>query len=181
MKRIGGLFVVALFFLGWAPKPVVAQSVSIDYDHSVNFAKLTTYTWANVHATEPSVEGRVSIAANRTLASRYMKEAGKNADVTMTAVEASKDPHEYSAFYTALTDWTWQRGWDNGFLDKLAGPENIPLYTLVLDMYDTKTHKLLWRGAVTLTADQATGSDADQRFDKAVTQLIAKYPPRFQK
>jgi hypothetical protein len=182
MKRIAVRLATAVFGLALSGVAAAAQpNITIDYDHSINFENFHTYTWASVHATEPAVEQRVSIAANRSLAGRYMKEAGKDADVTMTAIEAGKDPQEYASFYSGLTDWTWQRGWTRGFLDTAAAPENTPLHTLVIDMYDTKSHKLLWRGAITLPADQATGSEADRKFDKAVTELIGKYPPKYKK
>ena len=48
-------------------------------------------------------------------------------------------------------------------------------------MYDTKTHKLLWRGTYTLSPSDAASKDEDQKIDKAVTQLISKYPPKYVK
>lgn len=182
MKKIAAGVATAVFGLALSGIPAAAQAnITIDYDHTIKFENFHTYTWATVHATEPAVEQRISIAANRSLAGRYMKEAGKDADLTMTAIEASKDPQEYVTFYSGLTDWTWQRGWANGFLDNAAAPGNMPPHTLIVDMYDTKSHRLLWRGAITLPADQATGSGADQKFDKAVTELIGKYPPKYKK
>ena len=182
MKSVGAGLATAVLGLALSGVASAAQpNITIDYDHSINFENYHTYTWASVHATQPSVEQRVSIAANRSLAGRYMKEAGKDADLTMLAIEASKDPQEFATFYSGLTDWDWRRGWTNGFLDNAAAPENEPLHTLIIDMYETKSHRLLWRGTVTLPADQATSSEADQKFDKAVTELIGKYPPKYKK
>jgi hypothetical protein len=46
-------------------------------------------------------------------------------------------------------------------------------------MYDTNTHKLLWRGTV---VEPGSGGDKeDQWMDKAVTLLIGKYPPKYKK
>jgi len=36
-----------------------------------------------------------------------------------------------------------------GFLDTAATLQDVPLDTLVMDIYDTKTQKLIWRGIVT--------------------------------
>ena len=47
-------------------------------------------------------------------------------------------------------------------------------------MYDTKTHKLLWRGTVTETVASSQDKN-DQKIDRAVTLLIGKYPPKFKK
>jgi hypothetical protein len=182
MKYFVKLFAVALFGAAIAGAPLFAQTVTIDYDHSVNFLKFKTYTWGKIHATDPSVEARITLALNRGMKGRYMTEVAKDSDLTITAVEANQDKKEITDFYGSLSDFNWQRPWGNtGFLDSVATLNDVPLNTLVIDMYDTKSHKLLWRGSVSLAPTDATSKEADQKFDKAVTQLISKYPPKFKK
>jgi hypothetical protein len=55
--------------------------------------------------------------------------------------------------------------------------ENIPIGTLVVDIYDTASHHLVWRG---LAHDQLSGkSDKDtKKLEKAVDKLFDKFPPR---
>jgi hypothetical protein len=65
-------------------------------------------------------------------------------------------------------------------MDTQATLNDIPLNTLVVDMYDTNTHKLLWRGTV-VEPSGGTGDKEDQMMDKAVTLLINKYPPKYKK
>lgn len=181
MKSIARMLATALVGAAMAAVPVLAQGVTIDYDHSVNFLKFKTYTWEKVHATDPGVEDRITIALNRDMAGRYMNEVAKGGDVDITAVEATKDKQEFTDFYNSLGDFTWQRGWGSaGFLDSQATLNDVPLDTLIIDMYDGKTHKLLWRGTVT---DPLTGSEdkKDNTVDKAVTELISKYPPKYKK
>jgi Domain of unknown function (DUF4136) len=162
--------------------PILAQTVTIDYDHTVNFNKFKTYTWANVHAADPSVENRITIALNRSMGGRYMTEVAKDGDVTIAAVAATKDKQELTSFYDGIKDFAWQRSWGSaGFLDAQPTINDVPLNTLIIDMYDTKTHKLLWRGTITLSASDAASKEADQKYDKAVTQLIGKYPPKYKK
>jgi hypothetical protein len=165
-----------------AGAPILAQTVTIDYDHTVNFLKFKTYTWEKVHATDPSVEDRITIALNRDMGGRYMTEVSKGGDVTITAVEATQDKQEFATFYSSLGgDYTWQRPWGSaGFMDSQATLNDIPVDTLIVDMYDTKTHKLLWRGTVTESV-AASQDKNDQKIDRAVTLLISKYPPKFKK
>jgi hypothetical protein len=181
MTSIAKLLATTLFGVAMAGTPILAQTVTIDYDHSVNFLKLKTYTWAKVHATDPAVEGRITLAVNRDMGNRYMSETANNGDVTITAVEATQDKQEYTNFYSAVNDISWQGGLVSGFLDNAATLQDVPLHTLIIDMYDTKTHKLLWRGAYTLSLSDAGSKDEDQKYDKAVTQLIGKYPPKYTK
>ena len=171
-----GLFAVAM-----AGAPILAQTVTIDYDHTVNFLKFKTYTWEKVHATDPSVEDRITIALNRDMGGRYMSEVSKGGDVTIAAVEATQDKQEFSTFYGSLGDFAWQRPWGGaGFMDSQATLNDIPLDTLIIDMYDPKTHKLLWRGTVTEPVVKSEDKN-DQKIDKAVTLLIGKYPPKYKK
>lgn len=181
MKSLARVLATAVVGTAIATAPVLAQTVTIDYDHSVNFLKFKTYSWEKVHATDPSVEDRITIALNRDMAGRYMTEVPKGGDVSITAVEATQDKQEFTNFYNSLGDFTWQRGWGSaGFLDSPATLQDVPLDTLIIDMYDTKTHKLLWRGTVTETVGSSEDKK-DQKIDRAVTLLIGKYPPKYKK
>jgi hypothetical protein len=167
-----------LLFAAVAGAPLMAQTVTIDYDHTINFNKFRTYTWDKVYATDPNVEQRVVAAVNRDLAGRYMTEVSGSGDVTITAIDATQGKEEFSSFYGGLGDLNWQRGWGSGgFLDSASSVQDIPVDTLVVDMYDTKTHKLLWRGTVTEPAAKTTDKN-DQLMDKAVNELFNKYPPK---
>jgi hypothetical protein len=181
MKVFARVLATALVGTAMAAAPVLAQTVTIDYDHTVNFLKFKTYTWTKLHATDPTVEDRITIALNRDMGGRYMTEVPKGGDVSIIAVEATQDKQEFTTFYNSLGDFAWQRGWGSaGFLDSQATLNDVPVDTLIIDMYDTKTHKLSWRGTVTETL---TGSEdnKDNTVDKAVTQLISKYPPKYKK
>ena len=70
MKSLVKALAAALVSTAMAAVPAVAQTVTIDYDHSVNFLKFKTYTWEKVHATDPGVEGRITSSVNRDIAAR---------------------------------------------------------------------------------------------------------------
>lgn len=181
MRTIAKLLSAGLLGISIAGAPLLAQTPSIDYDHTVNFLKFKTYTWDKIHATDPGVEDRIAIALNRDMAGRYMSEVPKNGDVIITAVEASKDKQEFITFYDSLgSDFSWQRPWSSGFLDAQATLSDIPVSTLVVDMYDGKTHKLLWRGAITGPIE-GSQDKMNNAIDKEVTELISKFPPKFKK
>ncbi len=154
MRSIARTLAATAFCIAIAA-PILAQTVTIDSDPAIKFATFKTYTWKNVHATDPSVEKRITIAANRTLAGRYMKEAGSGGDITITAVEASQDKGEYATFYGTIGDFLWQRGWGSGgFMDSQATLQDIPLNTLrrryvrhkVLQTHLARDHHPSYRG-----------------------------------
>ena len=117
--------------MAMAGAPILAQSVTIDYDHTVNFLKFKTYTWEKIHASDPDVESRITLAMQRDMAGRYMTEVAKGGDVTLTAVEATQDKQEFTTFYKDLGDYAWQRPWGSaGFMDTQATLGDIPLNTI---------------------------------------------------
>jgi hypothetical protein len=181
MRSIAQRLATALFVTVIAAAPALAQTVTIDYDHSVNFLKFRTYTWQKLHATDPGVEDRITIALNRDMQGRFMTEVANKGDVTITAVEATQDKAEFASFYNSLSGFTWQSVTGmGGFLDAGTSLADVPLDTLIIDMYDTKTHVLLWRGAVTEPI-AANEDKNDRTIDKAVTLLISQYPPKYKK
>src|ERR1035441_10040186 len=65
MKAIAKTLAAALVGMAMAGAPILAQTVTIDYDHTVNFLKFKTYTWEKIHATDPDVESRITLAMKR--------------------------------------------------------------------------------------------------------------------
>jgi hypothetical protein len=55
--------------------------------------------------------------------------------------------------------------------------EKVPVGTLVVDIYDTSTQQLIWRG---LAHDQLSDKpDKDtKKLEKAVNKMFDKFPPR---
>lgn len=157
--------------------PLLAQNVAIDYDHTYPFGKLKSYTWGKVQASDPEVEPRITAAVDRVLQGYGYHSAGNGANVIVTAVEATS-PDQYSTFYGGLSNLDWRRGWHGGtFSDTAADLKDVAPGTLVVDIYDASTGKLVWRG----TAVEGVASKAkknEDNIDKAVNKLFGKFPPK---
>jgi hypothetical protein len=181
MRSLARLLGSAAFGALLVGVPLLAQGIKIDYNPSVNFKLLKSYSWQKIHATDPQVEQRISAAVDRDLANLALHEVDKNADVVITVVEVAKDPQEYTTFYNSLSGFTWRRGWGTGgFADSIRSVRRIPLGTLVFDMYDGKTHKLLWRATVDEFVSKSTDKN-DQTMDKAINGMLDKFPPKKEK
>jgi hypothetical protein len=181
MRSIARILAALLFTTAVAAAPALAQTVTVDYDHAVNFLKFKTYTWEKIHATDPSVEDRINIALKRDMEGRYMTEVASGGDVTITAVEATQDKAEFISFYNSLGGFDWQHvSGATGFLDSGTTVQDVPLDTLIIDIYNPKTHELLWRGAVTEPVTKSEDKN-DRTIDHAVTLLIGKYPPKYKR
>jgi hypothetical protein len=58
--------------------------------------------------------------------------------------------------------------------------QDVPLDTIIIDMYNPKTHELLRRCAVTEPVAKSEDKN-DRTIDRAVTLLISKYPSKYKK
>jgi hypothetical protein len=152
-----------------------AQKVETDYDHTVNFAQYHTYSWGPVHAPDPFFEQRVREAIDSDLQAKGWHQVPTGGDVTVTAVLGKEHTTEYTTFYDGLgPGWGW-RGWGSGMAT--TSVQQIPVGTLVVDIYDTNSEHLVWRG---LAHDQLSDKpDKDtKKLNKAVDKLFEKFPPR---
>jgi hypothetical protein len=162
-----------------------AQDINTDYDHNFKFNMIKHYAWGKVEATDPLVEPRIAAAVDHVLQGYGFKESGKTGEkaeldskpttMIVTAVEA-KSPSQYVAFYRRLNNLDWHRGWEGGgFSNAAANLRQIHGGTLVVDLYDGSTGKLIWRGTAAIGQDEKM----DQaEVDKEVNTMFAHFPPK---
>ena len=62
MRSFATKLATVLFGAALAAMPILAQTATIDYDHSLNLDKYQTYSWNKIHATDPSLISRISVA-----------------------------------------------------------------------------------------------------------------------
>ena len=177
MRSIAKKLAIALCSSVLASASLLAQDVNTDYNHTTPFDKIKTYNWAKVQASDPLAEPRITAAVDHVLVGQGLHINSKNPDILITAVDVANSA-QYRSFYSQLTGYTWKADWENGnFSNGLASPSRIPAHTLVIDMYDPATHKLVWRG----TASQAPESKerkTEDDIDKAVNIMFTRFPPK---
>jgi hypothetical protein len=174
-----------------AGAPLLAQDVSVDYDHNFKFNQMKSYSWGKVETSNTLVEPRLTAAVDRVLQGYGFKESDKSkkGDVVVTAVEASA-PQGYARFYRTA-NVNWRRDWGGGgFADGETSLRQLHAGTLVIDLYDGATGKLIWRGTATVPpAAMNKADDVSQKtlgyntldptnVDKTVDKLFANYPPK---
>jgi hypothetical protein len=156
--------------------PMLAQQVNTDYDHSANFSQYHTYSWGQVHASDPLFEPRIRNAVDHDLQSKGWQQVPSGGDVTLTAVGAKTNKQEYNTFYDGLgPGWGW-RGWGGGGISTTT-VQNVPVGTLVVDIYDTSSKRLVWRGIANDTLSDKPDKNS-QKLEKAVDKMFQKFPPK---
>jgi hypothetical protein len=163
-----------LFFLSAA---LFAQQVKTDYDRSVDFSQYKTYSWQQVATKDPLYVDRIKSAVDQALTAKGLRQVPSGGDLSLVAIEATKNQQTLNTFYNGFGGgWRW-----GGFGDSSTTTvDNYKVGTLVLDMFDTQTKKLVWRGS----ASDALSNKSDKNIknlDKEVQKMLKKFPPGAEK
>ena len=166
----------AIAFTTIQPVQMLSQEVTTDYDHSADFSQFHTFCFGHVHSSDPLFEQRIRDEVTRDLTKRGWQMVSSGGDVTVTAVGAVKNQQEYNTFYDGLGGFGWRRGWGGGgFGETYTTVNQIPVGTLVIDLYQTGSQRLLFRG----TANDQLSNNADKntgKLDKAIDKIFSKLP-----
>ena len=109
-----------------------------------------------------------------------MQQVQSGGDLAVTAIGNVKNQQEYNTFYDGLggAGFGWgRRGWGGGFGESTTSVQNVPIGTLMVDLYDTSTHQLVWRG----TSQEEISSKPDKntsKVDKSIDKMFDKFPPK---
>jgi hypothetical protein len=81
-----------------------------------------------------------------------------------------------STFYNGFGGgWGWRR-FGGGFGEATTTTEIYKVGTLVVDLFDTKTKKLLWRGTSSDTLSNNSNKNI-KNLDKGVEKMFKHFPP----
>ena len=160
-----------------------AQQVSTDYDHHANFEQYHTFSFYRVHTANPLFEQRVKDAITRDLQGRGWQMVPSGGDIAITAIGDVQDQQEYTTFYNGLGPgfgWRGWGGWGGGWggSEATTTSQTVPNGTLMVDLYDTRTHNLVFRGRA---MDQLHVKHTDKNIEivnKSVDKMFEHFPPR---
>ena len=72
--------------------------------------------------------------------------------------------------------WGWRRFGGRGFWEATTTTETYKVGTLVVDLFDTKTKQLIWRGAASDTLSNNSDKNI-KNLDKGVDKMFKQFPP----
>ncbi len=162
------------------------------YDTSIDFSKFRTFNWYSAEVPKPRagagpqfnllLDQRVREAIASELVKQGLRPEVENPDLIVAydlAVDTSQAP----------TDYTFPAGFGYGYsywfgyrfryiTNGLAGYQPIqalPLGTLVIDIIDPDTNRLIWRG-YSEAGINPTSQDME-RINLAVADIMSQFPP----
>jgi Domain of unknown function (DUF4136) len=154
---------------------IVFASVSTDYDHATDFSNYHTYSWIKLQVEDPLWEDRVMRAVDTQLAAKGWTKAPGAGDASVAAYGSTKTRKTLQTWYDGFGGgWRW-RGFGPGMATTVV--EDTPVGTLMVDIFDTPTTKLIWRG---IASDTLTGNPEkdEKKMDKVVSEMFKKFPPQ---
>ena len=173
MKTQNSIFLsVAMFFVFTAAS--FGQQVKTDYDHSANFNQYKTYSWEKVQTKDPLLVERIKNAVNAALAAKGWTQVDADGDVSVVAMEIARNQQTLNTFYDGFGGG-WR--WGGGFGDATTTTETYKVGTLVVDLFDTKTKNLIWRGSSSDTLSDNSDKNT-KNLDKGVQKMFAHFPPQ---
>ena len=128
-----------------------AQDVKTDYDRAADFNQYKTYSWENVHTQNPLWVDRIKEAVNSALASKGWTQVESGGNISIMAMEMTSSHQTLNTYYDGFGGgWGWRGrfgGGFGGFGDATTTEETYKVGTLVVDLFDSNTKKLIWRGS----------------------------------
>ena len=148
-----------------------AQKVSVDFDQAAPFATYKTYAWVDgTPAPNPINEDRLHESVDAHLALAGLRMNTTTPDLVVVTHVTTNEPQELQ-----VSGFGYGPSWGGG-----SGTANVESYvdgTLILDLYDAHTKKIVWRGVATATASDKPTKNAS-KIDKALDKMFEKYPGR---
>ncbi len=151
----------------------VAQKTHVDFNRNASFAGFHTYTWqTSPNPAKGDWNQRIIDAIDKQLQAKGLTKVDSDPDLWVVYSNSIKDEHN-----------TVGIGYLPGpFPGDAGGPAGYATYvnkvgTLVVDLADTKTKQLVWRGEAKDTIADKTNKNI-KTLDKAVAKLFRDYPPK---
>jgi hypothetical protein len=146
------------------------QQVSVNYNKTQSFAGYHTYAWGSGNANQVQNSILAQVAQqdiDTALQSKGLQkvEEAQNPDLLLTASGGLKQETSYTAM--------GMRGFGGG-MGSITPQQNV-VGTLIVDLYDTKTKSLVWRGIGQDTLSN-NGNKNQQVVGKAVQKMFKQWP-----
>lgn len=148
----------------------LAQQVSVNYNHSQSFSGFHTYAWGskNQNQIQNSILAQVAQqdidSAMQAKGFQKVQES-QNPDLILLASGGMRQQTSWSA---------WGMRGIGGGMGGITPQQNVEA-TLIVDLHDTKTQSLIWRGIAQDTLSN-NGNKNQQLVQKAIQKMFKQWP-----
>ena len=162
------------------PQPLVFT----EYDHAAPLAG-RTYSWGDLRLEVPLYTPVVRAAVDKDLAARGWQLVASGGSITIFGTGNVRSETQLEDFYKSTgagwaQDWGargWGPGWKPLYGEDTSSGMCSAASHLVIDMFDTGSHRLLFRGVMTSDFSR-TQKKNTKNFDKNLKKMFNKFPPK---
>jgi hypothetical protein len=181
MRKLLGFVIV----LGLAATPSLAQKVIIDYAHDYDWDSVKTYQYVETKETDSSdtlMADRITSMIRKELEEGRLQEVEENPDIFITYHITTEDyqvlntsSFGYGGYGGGWGGWGYGGGYGGvGMASSTTTVSNYTEGTLIIDAYDSKEKKMIWRGSGTVTI-KAKPEKQIKQVDKILTKMGARW------
>jgi hypothetical protein len=154
---------------------LLAGAARIDFDHVVDFGKFHTYSWIGVNAEDELWNPRIKKDIAEELTAKGWKQVEHGSDVSIAAYGSTLNETSLRNWYDGFGGgWGWHGFGDVGMVAPRG--QMTPVGTLNVDMFDTSTRKLVWRGSSVGALSSDVKKD-EKKLKRDLADMFAKFPP----
>ena len=151
--------------------------VKTDYDRGVDFNQYKTYSWKKVQTADPLWVDRIKEAVDSQLAAKGWRRVESGGQASLIGIEMTRNQQSVNTFYDGFGGG---RRWGGGFGNATSKVDTYQVGTLVLDIFDTNSHKLIWRGSSSDTMSDKSENNI-KNLDKGAQKMFEHFPPEVKK
>jgi len=169
VRNTKGLFVLAVLL---ATSTLVAAKVYVVHDPGVDFSGYKTYAWiSGTPSTNPAGESLVRSALDGALQSHGLNRVDRSPDLYVASHVTRGDQQQISiqTYGSSNERSEWELS-ENG-------PQDVPVGTLIVDIVDAQSKKLIWRGTGTATLSEKMSRN-EKKLNKVLVKMFSEFPPR---
>ena len=178
MRKLSVCLAIAMAL---AVAPAFAQKVYIDYDKEYDRSKVHTYAWGHTDSTLEKINPRAHEHIVKQIDAYFvtagLKKVDGDSDVMVTYHTNSKEELSVNTDmwgYGYPSSFYWNPYWGTGFGSTTTTVTTYTRGTLIVDVWDAHTKKLVWRGSATDIVPE-NPEKAYKKIDKALSKIVAKW------
>ncbi len=179
------LFAVVLVALLGATS-AKSQDIRYNFDKNADFSKFRTYKWVtfkDAQKLNDLLDKQIRSAVDAELTTKGLTKVDDDSASLFIGYQAGISQEKQFTSYS--TDWGYGGGWYHGGWYGPGGTSTttgqtstIYIGQLALDMYDSTSRELVWRGLASKTINAKAKPDKQEKnLRKAVSKLLKSYPP----
>jgi hypothetical protein len=188
--RYGIKLLLASVLLLGSSMAALGGDVRTDFNHQIDFSQFHTYSWGKVQTSDPFYVTRIQQAVDQQLQAKGWQLMPSGGAVTVFATDNMHNHQETQTMYDGLGGgwgggwgwggWGWRGGWGfpgGGIGEATTTTVNQPVASLVIDLFDSNSKQLLWRGLASENLSSNAGKNT-KTLDGDIKNMFKNFPPK---